>query len=167
MEHRAGTRKGLGEKEETRMRCMRKTAVSPRKWNARSEEEDGTEAAGRQASSHLHGRANRERGRERTKDRAPTDNRPRKRVSGNATKGLSVIVPRARRPTTRHSWSLPRRTASTRRLSSPSLQLKADGPSLRLKLWKMKPRAGPVPYLCAVLQRRRVAPSAMQWPAFI
>ena len=28
-------REGLGEKEETRMRCMRKTAVSPRKWNAR------------------------------------------------------------------------------------------------------------------------------------
>ena len=37
----APRREGLGEKEETRMRCMRKTAVSPRKWNARSGGEGG------------------------------------------------------------------------------------------------------------------------------
>ena len=63
-----------------------------------------SEAAGRRAGRHLRiCMAERtEGGRERTKDHVPTYNRPRKRVSGNATEACpSLSLDLARRPTTR------------------------------------------------------------------
>ena len=70
------------------------------------EEEDGTERgsrqAGRQEGICMAERAENEGGRERTKDHVPTNNRPRKRVSGNATEACpSLSLDLARRPTTR------------------------------------------------------------------
>ena len=84
----APRREGLGEKEETRMRCMTEedgcfATQMECKVGRRRRRMGRSEAAGRRAGRHLRiCMAERtEGGRERTKDHVPTYNRPRKRVS--------------------------------------------------------------------------------------